>query len=99
MQTFVMLSRIQPGAVSSSDEFKATAAKVRKMIETEVPEAKWVGSWSLMGRYDVLDVFQAPDLQHAATVSAIVRFHAKCETETMAAEDWSSFVKKAGKAK
>ena len=98
MQTFVMLSRIQPGAFSSSAEFKTTAAKVRKMIETEVPEARWVGSWSLMGHYDVLDVFEAPNMQHAATVSAIVRFHAKCETETMVGEDWSAFLTKAGKA-
>lgn len=69
------------------------------MIEAEVPEARWIGSWSLLGHYDVLDVFEAPGMQHAATVSAIVRFHARCETETMAAEDWSAFVAKAGTAR
>jgi uncharacterized protein with GYD domain len=94
-----MLSRILPGSASSSDHFKQTAAKVRKMIEDEVPEARWISSYSLMGQYDVLDVFDAPDQQHAATVAAIVRFHAKAETETMLAEDWTTFVSKAGKAK
>jgi uncharacterized protein with GYD domain len=97
--TFVMLSRILPGSVSSSEEFKKTAAKVRKMIEDEVHEARWVGSYSLMGNYDVLDIFEVPTVQHAATISAIVRFHGKAETETMLAEDWTSFVAKAGKAK
>jgi uncharacterized protein with GYD domain len=99
VQTYAMLSRITPGSVNSSDHFKETAAKVRKMIETEVPEAKWISSYSLLGHYDVLDIFEAPGPQHVATISAIVRFHAHAETETMVAEEWGAFVSKAGKAK
>lgn len=99
MATFVMLSRIVPGSVKSSGEFKETASKVRQMIESEVPEAKWLSSYALMGAFDVLDIFEAPSMQHAATISAIVRFHAKSETQTLLAEDWKAFVKKAGASK
>ncbi len=99
MQTFVMLSRVVPGHFSSSAELKETSTKVRKMIETEVPEAHWICSYALMGQYDGLDVFEVPTMQHAATISGIVRTHAKSETETMLAEDWKSFVMKAGAAK
>jgi uncharacterized protein with GYD domain len=99
MATFVMLSRSVPGAFGSSQELKSTAAKVRKMLETEVPEARWICSYALLGAYDALDVYEAPNIQHAANVAAIVRTFAKSETMTMPAEDWQSFVKAAGSPK
>ena len=69
------------------------------MIEAEVPQAKWIGSYALMGQYDGIDIFEAPDMQHAATVSAIVRVHAHSETQTLLAQDWSKFVASAGSAR
>lgn len=99
MQTYVMLSRMLPTAAGTSAQFKANAAKVRKMLETEVPQAKWICSYATMGQYDAVDIFEAPDMQHAATVSAIVRVHGQSETQTMLAQDWSKFVAAAGTAK
>ena len=98
MMTFVMLSKIAPGAYSSSKEFKDSAAKIRKMLEKEVPAARWICSYALLGAYDVIDIFEAPDMQHASMVSSIVRMFARAETETMLAENWQKFVAKAGSA-
>lgn len=98
MQTFVMLSRMLPTAAGTSAQFKENAAKVRKMIETEVPRARWICSYAVMGQYDAVDIFEAPDMQHAATVSAIVRVHGQSETQTMLAQEWGTFVANAGSA-
>ncbi len=48
----------------------------------------WKDSYVLFGRFDVLDVFEAPNETEAQKVAMIIRRYAKSNTETMQAVPW-----------
>jgi len=89
--TFVLLTRVQPGATASGKSLRHLEENAVRHIESECPGVKWMHSYAVMGPYDYLDVFRAPDLETAAKVSTLVRIHGQATTETWGAVEWERF--------
>ena len=47
--------------------------KVIDKLNAECPEANWIASYAVLGPYDYLDLFEAPDNETATKVAVIVR--------------------------
>lgn len=91
MATFVMLTRVQPSGLSSGQSLRHLEERTMAHIRRECPTVEWLQSWALLGPYDYLDVFRAPDLETATKVSALVHIHGRSTTETWGAVEWSRF--------
>jgi uncharacterized protein with GYD domain len=91
MPTFVMLTRVQPGGLSSGQSLHHLEQQTMAHIHRECPDVEWAGSWALLGPYDYLDVFRAPDLETATKVSTLVHIHGLATTETWGAIEWKEF--------
>jgi uncharacterized protein with GYD domain len=91
MSTFMMLTRVQPGGLSSGHSLRHLEERTMAHIRRECPGVEWVQSWALLGPYDYLDVFRAPDLETAAKVSTLVHIHGRSTTETWGAVEWNRF--------
>jgi hypothetical protein len=48
-------------------------------------------SYILLGRYDAVDIFRAPDNQTASKVAVIIRSFGHATTEVLPATSWSDF--------
>ena len=92
MAIYVVLSKVSPDAFHQPSEFKELAQKVRAEIQSQCPGVKWRDSYALLGRYDVVDVFEAPDEKTAAKVAMIIRAHGRSVTETFLATPWKEFL-------
>ncbi len=92
MATFVMLSRFSPEAFRQPSGFKELAKRVSKELKSQCPEVKWKDSYSLLGRFDVVDIFDAPDEKAAEKVGMIVRAYGHAGTETLIATPWNEFL-------
>jgi len=91
MKTFVVMSKICPQGPSLVE----VAAKMASLEESgrqwiddvkrECPEIKWLAHYALLGPYDFMDIYQAPDEETAAKVSLI------CSADRMfQVESWTA---------
>ena len=60
-------------------------------VRATCPGVEWVGSDAVLGPYDYLGIFHAPDLDTASKVSAVVRIYGHAQTETWPATEWDHF--------
>ena len=91
MQTFILLTRVSPAAVPTPQALEALEKKANEHIQMDCPEVKWIANYALLGPYDYLDVFTAPDVATAARVSAIVRSYGRAHSEIWPATPWREF--------
>lgn len=91
MQTFILLTRLSPEALKSPASMEDFEKRAVQHIEQECPDVKWLQSYALMGPYDYLDIFTAPDANAALKVSAIIRTFGRAHSEVWGATDWNSF--------
>jgi uncharacterized protein with GYD domain len=91
MATFVMLTKLTPETVRSPGDLRKLEKTVSERIRKDCPEVKWVANYAILGPYDYLDLFEAPDEAVAAKVVMIVRSFGHAETETWTALPWERF--------
>lgn len=91
MQTFVMLTRLAHGALNTPANLETLEKQVMERIRSECPEVRWLGNYAILGPYDYLDIFDAPDMATAAKVSTIVRTYGHANTEIWGALPWQKF--------
>jgi len=91
MPTFAMLTRIQPGGLTSGRSLEHLEQQTMAHIREHCPGVEWRHSWALLGPYDYLDIFDAPDQDTAIKVSTLVHLHGQATTETWGAIEWPRF--------
>ncbi len=91
MTTFVLLSKLSlcgPGEVRA---LSATDREFERRLQEECPEVRRVASYALLGEYDFLHIFEAPDAHTAAKVALILNVFGNCTTQTLTAIPFEEF--------
>lgn len=91
MATYVMLTRLSPEAIAGPNTIEDLGKMVTEKLHAQCPEATWVASYAVLGPYDYLDLFEAPDNETAAKVAVIVRSFGHATTEIWPATPWERF--------
>ncbi|WP_291319427.1 GYD domain-containing protein [Desulfonatronospira sp.] len=91
MNTFILLTRLTSKSLASPGALETIEEKVTESIRSECPEVEWVHNFAVLGPYDYLDIFRAPDSETAFKVSTIVRTFGYAHTEVWNAREWSQF--------
>jgi uncharacterized protein with GYD domain len=91
MTTFVLLSKVLP---RNSGEVRSLGERVqefeRKLAE-RYPEVRSLTSYALLGPYDFLHIFEAPDANAAARVALLAQTFGAGTTETLTAIPFEEF--------
>lgn len=91
MNTFLMLTRLAPGAAASPAALEHLEKKVMAKIRTDCPGVEWRSNFAVLGPWDYVDVFDAPDTDTAMKVSTIVRMFGYAHTEVWTVQEWPRF--------
>lgn len=92
MATYVLLTKLSPESTKDLTALNKLGSDVAEKIRKDVPEVHWKASYSVLGPYDYLDLFEAPNEEAATQVSVIVRTFGHATTETWLATPYDRFI-------
>jgi uncharacterized protein with GYD domain len=91
MPTFIMLTRLSAAAIESPQSFEEMERRAMERIRSECPQVEWVHNFAVLGPYDYVDVFRAPDIEEAFKVATLIRTFGHAHTEVWTATEWAKY--------
>jgi len=83
MQTFVLMTKLAPEMSKQVKDQEKLGRAWLDQVKEKCPEVKFVSHYALLGPYDFLDIYEAPDEETAAKVSLI-----SLQSGAFLAESW-----------
>lgn len=88
MQTFILMTTLKPGAIGDAADRRGKGKEWLARVHKTCPEVKWIAHYALLGRYDFMDIYEAPDDATAHKVSLISRYEGAATAESWPALAW-----------
>jgi uncharacterized protein with GYD domain len=85
MPTYILMTKLSPDAARSLGDLEKMGKELGEKIKKKCPEVKWISHYALLGSFDFLDIYQAPNEEVAAKVSL-----ATLSLGMSAAESWTA---------
>ena len=92
MQTFVMMTKLSPDVSRQVKDRKTLGRAWLGQVKHKCPEVKFVAHYAILGPYDFLDIYEAPDVETAAKVSMISLANGAFHAENWPAVQYKRFV-------
>jgi len=73
MPIYVLMTKLGPDAWHDPRGRRAVGRQWIKQVKELVPEVKWLAHYAILGPYDFMDVYEAPDEEAAHQVSLLSR--------------------------
>lgn len=85
MATFILMTKLSPELTKHMKERAKIGEQWRHKVKEKCPEVKFVAHYALLGQYDFLDIYEAPNEEIAAKVSMI-----SLSLGAITAESWTA---------
>ncbi len=85
MPTYVLMTTLSPDITKNMRNREEIGKQWKMRIANQVPAVKWIAHYALLGPYDFLDIYEAPDEEAAAKVSMI-----SLSLGALRAESWTA---------
>lgn len=92
MQTYMLFTKL---STDLSFEMKNRERQGRSWLEqvkTKCPEVKFLSHYAILGDYDFVDIYEAPDPETAAKVSMISQANGALQAKSMLAIPYKRFL-------
>ena len=93
MPTFVMMTKLSPEVLGDPRGRSALGKEWLAKVNQVCPEVKWISHYAILGPYDFMDIYEAPDVQTAHKVSYLSRSQGAVNAETWQAEPYDQYLK------
>jgi uncharacterized protein with GYD domain len=85
MKTFVLMTKLAPDMAARMKQRAAIGSAWLDEVHKKCPEVKFIAHYGLLGTYDFIDIYEAPDEETAAKVSMISRANGAAIAESWTA--------------
>lgn len=92
MQTYILMTKLSP---EISKQLKQRAKLGRAwldQVKKKCPEVKFISHYALLGTYDFMDIYEAPNAETAAKVSMISLSNGAFHAESWTAIPYKEFL-------
>jgi uncharacterized protein with GYD domain len=91
--TFILLTKLSP-EVSKQMKDRAILGRIwLDQVKEKCPQVKFIEHYALLGPFDFLDIYEAPDEKTAAKVSMISLSNGAFEAQSLTAIPYKDFIK------
>ena len=92
MPRFVLMTKLAPEAVRDAEVRQAMGRAWLKKVKTKCPDVDWVAHYAILGPYDFMDIYDAPNIEDAHKVSLISRAEGAVSAESWQALPYDQFL-------
>lgn len=96
MKTFILMTKLSPEVTSKMKDREKIGRNWLEHVREKCPEVKFISHYALLGSYDFLDIYEAPDEETAAKVSMISMANGAFSAESWIAIPYKRLVELAG---
>ncbi len=92
MKTFILLTKLSPDIASQLNNRAKLGRAWLDQVKKKCPKVKFLAHYALLGRYDFLDIYEAPDEETAAKISLISMSNGAFQAESLPAIPYKRFL-------
>jgi len=92
MQTYILLTKFSPEQSIKMGDRKKQGREWLEQVKEKCPEVKFISHYALLGKFDFMDIYEAPDEESAAKVSMISLSNGAFQAESLMAIPYKRFL-------
>ena len=92
MPKFVLMTKHSYKSLHDATGRKKMGKEWLQKVKETCPEVKWIAHYAILGPYDFMDIYEAPDVETAHKISLISRSEGALEAESWQAMDYTNFL-------
>ncbi len=92
MQTFILLTKLSDDLSSKMKKRKEMGNDWMDAVKQKCPDVKFISHFAILGQYDFIDIYEAPDIEAATKVSMISRQFGASFAESLPAIPYKKFL-------
>jgi uncharacterized protein with GYD domain len=92
MKTFILLTKLAPEISKQMKDRARLGRNWLEQVREKCPEVKFIEHYALLGPFDFLDIYEAPDEETAAKVSMISLSNGALEAQSLIAIPYKKFL-------
>ena len=92
MKTYILMTKLSPEVSKKMKERAQMGRYWLDRVKEKCPDVKFISHYALLGMYDFLDIYEAPDDETAAKVSLISMENGAFEAQSMTAIPYKRFL-------
>ena len=93
MKTFILLTKLAPEISKQMKNRGKLGRNWLAQVKQKCPQVKFIEHYALLGPYDFIDIYEAPDEETAAKVSMISLSNGALEAQSLIAIPYKKFLK------
>ncbi len=92
MKTFILLTKLSPEISKQMKDRARLGRSWLEQVKEKCPEVRFIEHYALLGPFDFLDIYEAPDEETAAKVSLISLNNGAFEAQSLIAIPYKKFL-------
>jgi uncharacterized protein with GYD domain len=92
MPTYVLMTKLDPAEARDPKGRRQLGEEWKRAVDARCPGIRWLAHYALLGPYDFLDLYEAPDQETAFKVSIVSRELGAATAESWPALAWERYV-------
>ena len=92
MQTFILLTKLSPDLLMKMKDRAELGRTWLDQVKNTCPEVRFIAHYALLGQFDFLDIYEAPDDRTAAKVSIISQANGAFQAQSLPAIPYREYL-------